>query len=260
MIDTNHVVALIRETAEREILPRFRKLEKHEVGEKTAGEIVTIADREAEKRLGAGLEKLLPGSVTVGEEGASDRPEILEKLNGDAPVWVIDPVDGTKNFAQGGERFATIVALCYRQRTLVGWIHDPLSGSTLYASKGEGAWMDGSRVHVSSPPPATTDMRGAFYGPKANIPDTWRGRTIRYGCVGHEYIDLALGRLDFARYRKLKPWDHAAGVLIHEEAGGYSALSGSGEAYSPLPYQEENSLILAPDAEKWTELSAVFAP
>ena len=91
--DQNKVAAIIRETASIEILPLFRKLKDHQIDDKESGEIVTAADINAEQRLTAALEKLAPGSTTVGEEAVSENPEILDRLAGDRAVWVIDPVD-----------------------------------------------------------------------------------------------------------------------------------------------------------------------
>jgi len=108
--DLDRVARLIREVAETEILPRFRRLEEHHTWEKRPGSLVTVADEAAEKRLEDGLLRLAPGSVALGEEAAEKDSSIFERLLDDEPVWIIDPVDGTKNFAAGRPEFAVIVA------------------------------------------------------------------------------------------------------------------------------------------------------
>jgi fructose-1,6-bisphosphatase/inositol monophosphatase family enzyme len=84
-------------------------------------------------------------------------------------------------------------------------------------------------------------------------------RIVRYGCVGREYMDLAGGALDFALYTRLKPWDHAAGVLIHQEAGGFSRITDDGTSYQPAPGIQQTTLLLAPDQAAWQALNAAFA-
>ena len=81
---------------------------------------------------------------------------------------------------------------------------------------------------------------------------------MRYGCTGREYIDLGRGTLDFARYQRLKPWDHAAGVLIHGEAGGFSALVEDERPYRPAPPIMDDTVLLAPDEASWRALRTAF--
>ena len=143
--DIESVTGLIRDVAVQEIVSRFQKLESHEIGDKASGEIVTAADIEAEKLLSAGLSDMLPGSRVIGEEAASADPGLFDLFKGDDPVWIVDPVDGTRNFANGIHRFGVIVALWADGRTRAGWLHDPLTGNTVTAVEGEGAWQDGRR-------------------------------------------------------------------------------------------------------------------
>src|SRR5260221_247987 len=101
MPDPEKVAEHIRETAQAEILPRFRLLRREDIREKGPGDFVTLADLEAERQLTQRLGGLLPGSVVLGEEAASQDRGRFALLAGEAPVWVIDPVDGTANFARG---------------------------------------------------------------------------------------------------------------------------------------------------------------
>ena len=114
MPDLEKVAEHIRETAQAEILPRFRLLRREDIREKGPGDFVTLADLEAERQLTQRLDGLLPGSVVLGEEAASQDGGRFALLAGEAPVWVIDPVDGTANFARGQPGFAVIVALIER--------------------------------------------------------------------------------------------------------------------------------------------------
>lgn len=264
--DIQKVIQIIRETAETLITPRFRQLNEGQVREKSPGDLVTIADIEAEKRLEAELTSLIPGSLVVGEEEAEDFPDVINRLKEEAPVWVLDPLDGTRNFAGGREPFAVIVAYCQAGETLMGWIHDPMVGETIWAVKGEGCWINDKRLLLGVPPPLA-GMKGSLSGRVAKRLKGIKGAPTdigRVGCVGRDYMDLALGRLDFARYAfQLKPWDHAAGVLLYTEAGGVSHLINEDREYHPDLTPEkarkaDEVLMLAPDMERLMAISGML--
>src|ERR1700691_5898215 len=126
MIDPQTVSSMIRETARSVILPRFRALKREEIAEKGPGDFVTIADLEAERQLAALLTGALPGSVVLGEEAAAKNPELLRLTGGAAPLWIVDPIDGTSNFARGEPGFAVILAYVENGDVRARWIYDPL--------------------------------------------------------------------------------------------------------------------------------------
>lgn len=263
--DPAAVIDAVRKVALAEIMPRFRRLAAGDMREKGPGDLVTTADVESERRLGEALPPLLPGSRVVGEEAASADPSLLSLLDGPDPVWVVDPVDGTQNFADGVACFAVIVALCAGGQTIAGWIYDPVADETAWAAKGEGAWLGMRRLRLGAGPHLAAAE--GFINPRIRArvaacpgaPALKRSR--RLGCVGVEYVQLAQGRMDFARYGGLlKPWDHAAGVLIHAEAGGHAALMPSGVAYRPnAALVVDDPLLLARDRTAWERLCAVIA-
>lgn len=265
------VGAILREVAAQVILPRFRNLAAGDIAHKKRNprDLVTIADIEAESALEQRLGALLPGCAFVGEEAAETRPEVLAALGEDRPVWLLDPVDGTTNFAEGNACFAVIVGFCSGGETLAGFILDPLSDTLLWATAGQGAWRESggecSRVGVVHGRPLP-EMRGSLTHRAAErlgmslaaSGESPPPRVERYGSAGREYMDLARGVLDFASYTRLKPWDHAAGVLIHREAGGFSALRSDGSPYRPAPCIVEKTLLLAPDEGSWRRLHALL--
>ncbi|MFO1128282.1 MAG: inositol monophosphatase family protein [Rhodospirillales bacterium] len=263
-VDPNHVLRIIFEVAAAEIMPRFRNLGEGDVRRKRSPyDLVTVADEAAEARLGPALQRLLPGSVVVGEEAADADPGILARLGGAAPVWLIDPVDGTGNFVAGNRAFAVIVALCQDGDVLGGWLVQPESGIAAWALRGEGAWLlDGAgERRLQRLPGDAADLRGSLsqgaarsLRRRARSGPLTSARIVRLGSVGCEYLELARGGIDFAQYVRLKPWDHAAGVLIHAEAGGWSALRGGGRPYRPEPRISEEALLLAPDRDMWRDL------
>lgn len=252
------VTAIIREAAETDILPRYQRLERHEIMEKQAGDLVTIADIEAEHRMTRALAALVPGSRVVGEEAVSSDPALLDNLQGEGPAWLIDPVDGTSNFAAGNPRFGIIVCFLVDGVARAGWIHDPVSNTTATAVAGEGAWFDGQRLS-SAPPVPFENMHGminqSFFPPEQRAAIKIRARRFAdlrtYRCAAHDYLSLARGEKHFSLYRRLWPWDHAAGVLILAEAGGYTARL-DGRPYRA--YDRVEGLLSASDRESWEEL------
>ncbi|HEY9538637.1 MAG TPA: inositol monophosphatase family protein, partial [Kiloniellaceae bacterium] len=149
MIDLAKVTALIEEIAAEDVLPRFQALAAHEIHEKAAGEVVTVVDVAVEKRLTARLTDLLPGSLVVGEEAVHAEPALMDQLASDAPVWILDPIDGTRNFAHGRPVFAIMVALAQGGESIAGWILEPVSGRFGIAERGAGAWMGGRRLQAA---------------------------------------------------------------------------------------------------------------
>lgn len=256
------VSRLIAEIAAAEIMPRFRKLEPGHVIEKAAGDLVTIADRAAEERLSAALPGLLPGSVVVGEEAVAADAVLLDRLGGDRPVWIVDPIDGTTNFIEGRNEFAVIVCLAQKGELVAGWIHRPVTGATAIAEAGGGAWIGGTRIKLAQPPAAAASMTGSllagsFGAPRYNQRIQQRRNQVRAvrssRSAAIEYWRLLLGDLHFSLFTKLMPWDHAAGVLLHREAGGHAGYIDRGDAYIPADMFRPG-LLLAPDKDAWGKI------
>jgi fructose-1,6-bisphosphatase/inositol monophosphatase family enzyme len=239
MPDLARVASIIREVAEAEILPRFRALRAGDIREKAPGDFVTAADMASEAALTPRLRALLPGSAVLGEEAAAEDESLFGLLDGDAPVWIVDPVDGTINFAQGKPGFAVIVALVRGGATQAGWILDPLAGEMVVAARGAGAWRDGTQLRLTDAVPVGA-MVGAAYG-KIGSPTRSAELLIESGRIGAvvnrassgiDYLALALGRAQFLLSSRSLPWDHAAGVLIAEEIGATAGFI-DGTPYDP---------------------------
>ena len=250
IVDPVHVANILKEVAADVILPRFNRLAAEDIREKKPGDLVTVADVEAEAALTRRLSPLLAGAHFVGEESVSADAAPLDHLAQNDPVWILDPIDGTSNFVNGRNNFAVIVALVSQGRTVQGWILDPLSGNITIAEEGAGTWREGERLRIVPAGPLSSMSGAAGYrGGKALTEAV--GRLVCQGSAGHDYLSLVSNHLQFAYFRRLHPWDHAAGVLMHSEAGGFSALL-NGQAYRPRPSKE--GILLAPDRETWTQL------
>ncbi|MGW0767041.1 inositol monophosphatase family protein [Streptomyces sp. NPDC002676] len=229
----------VREAAAAEILPRFRRLAAHEVDQKSGPhDLVTDADRLAERRLTEVLGTLLPGSVVVGEEAVHANPQTYEALQGDAPVWIIDPVDGTRQFVHGEEGFCTLVALARRGVLLASWTYVPARDQLATAVRGQGAFLDGERLFAGPPAPgkdlviATSHPDFTTAEEKRALQALWTDGIAPRPCgsAGLEYLAIARGELDAVAFSWEAAWDHAAGLLLVEEAGGVH-LTGTGEPF-----------------------------
>ncbi|MEM1409474.1 MAG: inositol monophosphatase family protein, partial [Pseudomonadota bacterium] len=215
---------LLREVARDAVMPRFQSLDPEDIETKSGpDDIVTAADREAEALLTPALQGLLPGSIVVGEEGVAEGQADPRALEGESPVWLVDPVDGTANFARGSDRFGMMVALCEGGSVNRSWIYFPVTGIMAQAERGSGAfyggeqlgpkagryWQDAaadfSHAYVEEP------FKSAMLGATASLGSVRRGH-----CSAYAYTDLARGLLDLILYYRLYPWDHAPGQLLVE--------------------------------------------
>lgn len=222
----------VREAAAVEVMPRFRTLERHEIIEKTGPQdLVTVADRLAEEHLTASLTKLLPGSVVVGEEAVHADPGVLEELHRTEPVWIVDPIDGTRQFVRGEQGFTTLVALAEHDEVLASWTYAPALELMAVARRGRGAELNGEPLRCGSPEPNAV-LQIATSHPDFSSSDETRsfarlaveGVASRpCGSAGLEYLHVAEGSLDAVTFGWENPWDHAAGLLLVAEAGGASA-------------------------------------
>ena len=269
--DVADLVALLRAVARSEIMPRFRALRPEDVQAKTGPlDIVTVADEAAEAALTKALLARYPTAVVVGEEAASCDPSLLEQIGRAELCFILDPIDGTSNFAAGLPLFGVMLAITRYGKTFAAIIHDPVGDDTAVAIEGQGAWIerrDGGTEALQVAAPAPLDaMSGALswrFMPEptkshvcARLPllaGAWD-----YRCAAHQYRLAAGGHCHFLVYHRLLPWDHAAGELLFREAGGYAARL-DGSAYSPASV--EGGLIVAPDQASWTLLrDALFGP
>ncbi|WP_225846025.1 inositol monophosphatase family protein [Streptomyces sp. HPF1205] len=232
------VEATVRAAVDAEVLPRWRALTDSDIARKTGPyDLVTTADRRAEEVLTRRLTALLPGSVVVGEEAVGEDPAVLDLLRGDAPVWVIDPVDGTAAFVRGEEGFSTLVALVRGGRPLASWTYAPRLGLFATARRGRGAHLDGRRlrtagydgplrVWTSNPVYRNEEERAVLARLEAAGASCSPCRTS----AGLVHLDVARGRADAVAFFWEAPWDHAAGLLLVSEAGGAS-LTAAGEPF-----------------------------
>ena len=250
---------LLRFAAERSILPHYRNLADGHVMEKAADDLVTVADHEVEEFLTDALTRLAPGVPVVGEEAAYADPAVLERLAGSC--WIIDPLDGTHNFAGGHAPFGIIIALADGGETIAGWLYDPLTGRFCHAARTKGAFVNGDRVTAQ-----TTQRTLPVAAISLLFMDQDRRERVKQHiaphytvvdiprCAAEQYPRLALGENDLSIFERTLPWDHAAGVLWLNEAGGKAARP-DGSAYR-VDDHARPGLIGAASSALWDDLAA----
>ena len=255
--DLDRLSLIMAEAAETEIMPRFRSLEDGGIREKTGAlDLVTDADEQAEWRIRDACAKAFPQALFVGEESVARDKALLSKIKDADLAIIVDPIDGTSNFAWGMPLFGVMAGIVSRGQTVAGLIYDPVGRDWHKGLKGHGAWGESVNGRTRDLRVAKPDQLSEMTGLSSwyLMPEPQRSRTVanlaktkasfNYRCAAYEYRLIADGLVHFSLHYKLMPWDHAAGVLIHAEAGGYSALF-DGSPYAAT--RHEGGIISAPD-------------
>lgn len=215
-IDTDEVAELLKWVSAEIIDPRFRSLSDEEIHRKGPGDVVTDADRRAEEALGGQL-VARAGGVVVGEEAAFADPHVLDALADGELVWVIDPIDGTRNFVKGSPDHGVMLAELHHGVTVRSWIWQSQHRHMWIAEKGAGLTRDGqpvSRGHSGRPVRAATTHESY----KVAADDlTW---VSSRWCCAVDYPLVCDGTNDATVYLHSHPWDHLPGALMVREVGG----------------------------------------
>ena len=253
----NKVNLLLTDTSQKIILPKYKTLKNNEIKTKdSSNDFVTIADEESEFFLTKNLKNIIPSSHVIGEESVYLNRDILNQLNEKEPVWVIDPIDGTSNFISGIDKFYIIIALVVSNDTIMGWIHNPITLETVWGYKGYGTWIDNKKISIDKINNNLKDNKAAIYH-KSLINHKDKLSYIKYnGSAAHEYVSLIKSEIQISCFSRLLPWDHAAGILLHKEAGGYSALLNSRE-YSPNS-KNSGGVLSAPNLDIWNSVRSLM--
>ncbi len=264
------VADLIREVAETVVLPRWRNLAEGDVTRKAnQGGLVTIADHEAEAMFKARLPALLPGSRVIGEEGVAADPGLLRGFEDDGPLWVVDPIDGTRAFAEGLPSFDIMVALVRGKRPVAGWIYAPAERDFYMGEVGSGV------IRQQGDAPASA-LRAPRTGPLADLhgivsPGAFRNRGlpdpqaraqcfagfVRHVCAGHNYARLLRGESQFMLNFSTYSWDHLPGLALVGAIGFHHARL-DGQPFEPA--DRAGGLLIAPDEPSWGEIHRVLLP
>lgn len=259
--DPARVAAIIAETAEAEMTPHFRNLAAGAVRTKESPtDLVTIVDTAMEKALKSRLLELTPGAAFVGEELAAADPSIVAGLELEPRCWIVDPLDGTRNFVNGVEEFGVIVAYIENGAVVAGWIYAAPMRQMAIAVRGEGVTWRGQGVR-------TAPQAGARpFGLRSTgwLVGDWKERLVanlkRDGisrpahCSAYAYLKLIEGAVDFKLSSRVHAWDHAAGALMLAELGGAARWLDTRDMYLPRASADRPLLATAPGRD-WAEIA-----
>ena len=201
---------------------------------------MTVADQAAENALRRILNDLYPAANFIGEEAVAQNPKLLEALDDKGAFWIVDPLDGTRNFVQGRERFGSIVALIEDGEIRSGWIYGIPDQRMCVASCGDGVRVDGVPVTAQPSSQAPLGLRyiGVLNEPyKTTMTPVLIDRLDTRGvsCSAYAYLDLLAAKRSYGVFAQCLPWDHAAGILAVRELGGRATYLDDNTEYSPMP-------------------------
>lgn len=212
--------------AGRSLVKDFREVENLQVSMKGAGDFVSRADLAAEQILKEELMGARPTYGWLAEEGGGE--------DGQDPTrrWIVDPLDGTTNFLHGLPHWAISIALEHKGNVVAGVIYDAAKDEMYFAERGEGAFMNDSRLRVSGRSKMIESIfaTGLPFGGRSDLPATLQdlarlmpacAGVRRWGSAALDLAYVAAGRYEGFWERRLKPWDLAAGVILVREAGGF---------------------------------------
>lgn len=217
------------------IVRAMKRLDTVKIAEKKPNDFVTEVDQRVEQQIIAIIKKAYPTHGILGEEGG--------KVEGDDYQWVIDPIDGTRNFIHGFPHFAVSIAVTYKNKIEHGVIYDPVRQELFTASRGKGAQLNERRIRVSQRKTLQESLLSTGFAYrhsdtenalpakilKAILPVC--GDIRRTGAATLDLAYVACGRLDGYWELGLHLWDIAAGILLVKEAGGIVCDPYSGENY-----------------------------
>ena len=230
---------------------RFRELGPDEIEEKAQGEVVTTADRECEAALTLRLQSILRLPV-VGEEASAQDPELLNVLRSETSCWIVDPIDGTSNFAVGNPDYAVMAAYLHNGSLAASWIWVPSRQLMYVAEDRNGAHRNGEPLghpkHTNDAHSMTGIIKERFLpGIVRSHLEAHRHKTgptvASSNCAGIEYPRIAEGAIDYILYWRTFPWDHAPGVLLARETG-HVAVRFDRSEYTPT--SDRDGLLIAP--------------
>jgi len=255
------VSVLLRKVSDEIIIPHYKSLKTSDIEEKSPGDLVTIADKLSEEMLSEALSNILPSAKIVGEEACYANPDLLDYLNDDQ-CWIIDPIDGTGNYACGDGPFGIIIALTEHNQTIAAWLYDPINQRLCHAFKGQGSFINEQRIvtpqKVKGLPIAALATGYMSEDKRKDIISKTKGRYEIVPipmCAAEQYPRLVLGQNHISIFERVLAWDHAAAILFLNEAGGKAARF-DGNEYRPA--DRSIGLLGASNPHLWEQAAEIF--
>jgi myo-inositol-1(or 4)-monophosphatase len=213
--------------ASRSLIRDFGEIENLQVSSKGPGDFVTSADKRTEKMIIEELQKAHPDYGIITEESG-----IINKANTNNR-WIIDPIDGTTNFLNGIPQFAISIGYEEENEIKCGVIFDPIKNEMFCAEKGNGAYLNNSRIRVSNKkklkdallvtggPRQSSKIKEEIFSEFIKVSNSVLSPVRKFGSAALDVAYVACGRFDGYWQRELNYWDIAAGIIILKEAGGF---------------------------------------
>lgn len=246
----NALQNLLRDVADCEVMPRFLRVGR---SKKADGSLFTEADIAAQQALERTLPQIISAPVLGEEMPESEHRRLWAQSRGG--LWVVDPIDGTTNFANGLPHFALSAAYMENGKSLLGAVFNPASGEMFSAVRGAGAFLNGQKLPLRRPAPLLKDAiaavevkylrSGTLAARMQNLAPFGALRNL--GCSTLDWCYLAAGRFDVYVHGGQKLWDYAAGALIFEEAGGEKGTL-EGDDFWSGAHTFKRSVVAAADA------------
>jgi len=253
------VFSALAHAASQIIWPYFGQLDDDMVRTKSSDtDFVTIADTLAEHYLASSLLPLIEGASIIGEESASRTDALPDPLS-DGYVWVVDPLDGTRNFVNKINRFCSMVTLLHKGVAQAAWIYRIAENDCFFAGKDTGVYYLNAKIVQKSMPRTEAsffDARGTANAMGIEEPlrtevrarlKTHSGR-YHIGSAGLDAVALALGNSAFVMHSKLTPWDSLPVNLFAQELGFVTKMAADESAFKPL---KTGILMIARDEAMW---------
>ena len=149
-INNDDIKSIFYSITKEFIIPKFRNLKNSDIKKKNNNDFVTSVDLEVEKKLNYYLKKILPKSLFIGEELFEKNTNIVELYNEKSYCWTVDPIDGTKNFINGKEKFAIMISLTFKDTILQSWIYKPITEEMFFAINGEGSFLNNNILRTNN--------------------------------------------------------------------------------------------------------------
>ena len=264
------VVNVLLNVNEKVVLNYFNKLTPKDIDIKSSSDdFVSIADKKSEDYISKNLSNFLDNAKIIGEETAFlDKENFLSLLN-EPLLWVIDPIDGTKNYINGNENFCSMISLVEHSLPIASFIYKPLQRQFIYAFKDIGAYKFDLETKISTKLNLELEPFSQIIGSGGTkgIPEAFRKsilsnlrsftKRVFIGSAGIETMMLVTNKIQFVFHGRVTPWDHSPLDLIIKEAGGCVYMARFKEVFN---IKSKGPILAATNNDIWNEIREIAIP
>ena len=264
------IVNILIDVNEKIVLNYFNKLTPKDIDIKSStDDFVSVADKKSEDYITKKLSNFLDNTKIIGEETAFlDKENFLSLLN-EPLLWVIDPIDGTKNYINGNENFCSMISLVEHSFPIASFIYKPLQRQFIYAFKGIGAYIFDLETKQSNKLNLELDPLNQIIGSGGTkgIPEVFRKsilsnlrsftKRVFVGSAGIETMMLVTNKIQFVFHGRVTPWDHSPLDLIIKEAGGCVYMARFKEEFN---IKSKGPILAATNSKIWDEVREIAIP